>query len=187
MLCKLIIVVAIKISFVIVKITKALFAINVLSTIAKTITKAHLLVIETLSLVIAKTRFVIEIQLNLFLLLRRININFYLINDFIYYVKNDKTRLYISCNIKNIIIRAMHNNCFYASYYKVYVRLSNTIYIYKLSRKLIIYIRHYSQCQFNQTRCYRKYNKLMSLFTLFISFYIIVINFVLVLLTTNSQ
>lgn len=99
MLCKLIIVVAIKISFVIVKITKALFAINVLSTIAKTITKAHLLVIETLSLVIAKTRFVVEIQLNLFLLLRRININFYLINDFIYYVKNEKTRLYISCNI----------------------------------------------------------------------------------------
>jgi hypothetical protein len=143
MLYKLIIVVAIKVSSIIIKTIEALFAINVLSTIAKAITRTHLLVIKALSLVIAKTKFIVEAQLNLFLLSRRINIDFCLINNLIYYVKNSKTRLYISRNIKSTIRRATHNDCFQASYYRIYVKLSNTIYIYKLSRKLIIYIRYY--------------------------------------------
>jgi len=143
MLYKLIIVVAIKVSSIIIKTIEALFAINVLSTIAKAITRTHLLVIKALSLVIAKTKFIVEAQLNLFLLSRRINIDFCLINNLIYYVKNSKTRLYISRNIKSTIRRATHNDCFHASYYRIYVKLSNTIYIYKLSRKLIIYIRYY--------------------------------------------
>lgn len=132
MLRKLIIVIAIKILSTIVKTTKVL--------LAKIIIKAYLLIIEALSLVIVKTRFVVKVQLNLFLLSRRIDIDFCLIDNLIYYVKNNKTRLYIFCNTKSTIIRATHNNCFYASYYKVYVKLSNTIYIYKLSRKFIIYI-----------------------------------------------
>lgn len=144
MLCKLIIVVAIKVSSIIIKTIEALFAINILSTIAKAIIRTHLLVIKALFLVIAKTKFIVEAQLNLFLLSRRIDIDFCLINNLIYYVKNSKTHLCISCNIKSTIIRATHNDCFHTSYYRIYVKLSNTIYIYKLSRKLIIYIRYYS-------------------------------------------
>ncbi len=146
MLRKIIIVVAIEVSSTIVKATKESFAINILFTIAKAITRAHLFIIEASSLVIVKARFVIKVQLDLFLLSRRIDIDFCLINDLIYYVKNNKTRLCIFRNIKSTMIRATHNDCFHASYYRVYVKLSDTIYIYKLSRKLIIYIRHCSQC-----------------------------------------
>lgn len=149
MLRKLIIVVAIKVSSTIVKTIEILFAINILSTIAKAITKAYLSIIEVLFLVIVKAKFVIEAQLDLFLLLRHIDIDFCLIDNLIYYIKNSKTPLCISCNTKSTIIRAAHNNYFYTSYYKVYIRLSNTIYIYKLFQKLIIYIQYYSQYQLN--------------------------------------
>jgi hypothetical protein len=88
MLRKLIIVVAIEVLSTIVKTTKVLFAINILFTIAKAITKAHLLIIEVLSLAIAKIRSIVEAQLDSFLLSRRIDIDFCLIDNLIYYVKN---------------------------------------------------------------------------------------------------
>lgn len=105
-------------------------------------TKTILFLTKAKSLNMTKVTFVTRTKLILViikiitidkLLSLRIDINFCLINNLIYYVKNNRTRLCISRNIKSIVIRATHNNCFYASYYKVYVKLSNTIYIYKLS------------------------------------------------------
>lgn len=136
-------------------ITRALF---VIAKLFNRILFIFLLTIETIlfftkveSLDITKVTFVIGTKLILVIIKiitidklssLRINIDLYLINNLIYYVKNDKTRLCISRNTKSIVIRATHNDYFYANYYRIHVKLNNTIYIYKLSRKLIIYIRH---------------------------------------------
>ena len=111
--------------------------------------------------------------------------NFVLQNELIYHVKNDKKRLYISTSMKKMMLKTAHDDCNHAKHHRAYVKLSKTIYIHKLSRKLIIYIRHCSACQLNQTRKHKQYEKLMSIITLFISFHIIIMNFVLSLFITN--
>ena len=67
-------------------------------------------------------------------------INFALRNKLIYYIKNDKEILCILASIEKIILKIIYDDCNYADYYCVYIKLSETIYIHKLSRKLITYI-----------------------------------------------
>ena len=85
----------------------------------------------------------------------RIDIDFRFINDFIYYLleynnkKSKKSRLCILFNVIHNVFKLIYNDCFHIEYYRVYTRLIEFVYIYKLSRKLIIYIRYYFFCQFN--------------------------------------
>ena len=111
--------------------------------------------------------------------------NFVLQNELIYHVKNDKKRLCILTSMKKIMLKTAHDNYNHAKHHRAYVKLSETIYIHKLLRKLIIYIRHCSACQLNQTRRHKQYKKLMLIITSFISFYTIIMNFVLSLFITN--
>ena len=115
------------------------------------------------------------------------NIDFCLKEGLIYHVKNDKKRLCISQNAKVDVLKTAHDNCFHVDHHRVYARLSDFVYVHKLSRKLIIYIRHCPSCQLNQIRRHRDYDELISIFTSFISFHIIVMNFVLTLLKNNSS
>ncbi len=106
----------------------------------------HVTTRAILSLAIISILIDIEITIDKSLLSFRTSIDFYLMNDLIYYIKNDKIRLYIFQNTKSIVMKTTHNDCFHASYYRVYAKLSDTIYIHKLFKKLIIYIQHCSQC-----------------------------------------
>ena len=112
----------------------------------------------------------------------RIDINFRLIDDFIYYLfeynnkKSKKSRLCILFNVIHDVFKLIYNDCFHVEHYRVYARLIEFVYIHKLSRKLIIYIRHYFFCQFNQTKRHRSYKKLISLFTFSIFFHTLIID-----------
>ena len=53
--------------------------------------------------------------------------------------------------MKKIMLKTAHDDCNYAKHHRAYVKLLKTMYVHKLSRKLIIYIQHYSACQLNQT------------------------------------
>ena len=64
---------------------------------------------------------------------------------FIYNIKNNNIRFYISKNCIQNIFKLIHNNNFYASYYCVYTRLIKIIYIRKFAKRFIIYIQHCSQ------------------------------------------
>lgn len=86
----------------------------------------------------------IEITINKSLSSLYTSIDFYLINNLIYHIKSNKTQLCISRNTKSTMIKTTHNDYFHANHYRVYVKLNDIIYIYKLFRKLIIYIRHCS-------------------------------------------
>ena len=112
-------------------------------------------------------------------------VNFVLQNELIYHVKNDKERLCISTLMKKIMLKTTYDDCNYAKHHRAYIRLSETMYIHKLLKKLIIYIRHCSACQLNQIRKHKQYEELMSIITSFISFHTIIMDFVLNLLITN--
>ena len=116
-----------------------------------------------------------------------IDIDFSLKNDLIYHVKNEKKRLCILKNIEANVIKAIHDDCFHVSHHCAYVRLFEIVYVHKLSRKLIIYIRHCFSCQLNQIKRHRDYDELIFVFTFFISFHIIAMDFVLALSKNNSK
>ena len=44
------------------------------------------------------------------------------------------------------MLKIIYNDCNYAEYHRAYIKLLKTMYIYKLSRKLIIYIQHCLTC-----------------------------------------
>jgi len=109
---KLAIVVAIKtlsttINFIVVKIVSFFTKVKFLNT-----TKITFVIEAKLVLFIINI-----IAINKFLLLLRIDINFCLIKNFIYYIKNNKIQLYIFRNIKSIVMRTTYNDCFYINYY----------------------------------------------------------------------
>ena len=72
--------------------------------------------------------------------------NFVLQNELIYHVKNNKEKICISTSMKKMMLKTTHNDCNYAKYHRVYIKLLNTMYIHKLLRKLIIYIQYCSAC-----------------------------------------
>ena len=54
-------------------------------------------------------------------------------------------------------------------------------------RKLRFYLRHCSTCQLNQTKRYKSYNELISISFSSFSFYIIIMNFILILSNMNDN
>ena len=85
-------------------------------------------------------------------------------------------------NILNVIHKKIHSE-----FARCYDIISFIYYIRDLTKYLCDYFKYYSKCQIFQTRKHKSYNFLQSIFTSSISFYIIIINFVLTLfLTTKS-
>ena len=76
-------------------------------------------------------------------------VNFVLQNELIYHVKNNKKKLCISTLMKKMMLKTTHDDYNHAKHYHAYIKLLKTIYIYKLLKKLIIYIQHCLTCQLN--------------------------------------
>ena len=113
-------------------------------------------------------------------------IDFQLIDDLIYYVKNDQFRLCISKNCIHDVLKLAHDDNFHVDHHRAYDRLK-TIYIRRLFRRLINYIRHCSSCQLNQTKRHKLYEKLTSISTFNMPYHTISIDFVLALFKQNHE
>ena len=105
-----------------------------------------------------------------------IDVNFQLRDKLMYYVKKNIFKLCIFNNCEKKVFKLIYNNCFHVDHHRVYVRLIKSIYIHKLFKKLTIYIRRCSICEFNQTKRHRSYEKLTSFFIFFMLFYILIMN-----------
>lgn len=77
----------------------------------------------------------------------RTNIDFALIDDLIYYIKNNNSqiefetsRLIISTNCEKKIFAMTHDDCNHLEHHRVYVKLVEFVYIFRMSRKLRLYI-----------------------------------------------
>ena len=108
--------------------------------------------------------------------------SFVLENDLIYYVDqwNDIKRLCISKDcVRNILNIAHENEHFeYARTYDIVIK---SWYIHDLIKQLRKYIQHCSKCLTCQIKRHKFYESLQSIDTSFVSFYTIIMNFVLTL------
>ena len=118
----------------------------------------------------------------------RTDVNFDFTDDLIYYIKDnnsqrssESSRLVISSNCEREIFAMTHDDCSHLEHHRAYLKLIDSMYISRLSRKLRQYIQHCSSCQLNQTKRHASYKELMSISTLSKSFQTIVMNFVLTL------
>ena len=103
-------------------------------------------------------------------------------NNFIYYIKQLNSRFCVSINCVKNIFKTIHNLNVYSKHYRTYVRFVDIVYIHKMFKLFIIYIKHCFLCQFNQTTKHKLYNELILILTFRLSYYIIKINFIVALL-----
>ena len=106
-------------------------------------------------------------------------INFQLIDDLLYHVKKNYFKLCILNNCIFDILKLIHDDNSYIEYYQIYARLV-LVYIRKLFKKFTNYIRYCSNCQLNQTKRHRFYEKFAFINTSHLFYHIIEINFILI-------
>ena len=95
-------------------------------------------------------------------------------------------KLYISYSIIQKIFKIVHDDS-HSKYARCYEIISSNYYIRGLIRYLRNYFKHCSKCQIFQTKKYKFYDLFQSILTSSISFYIIIINFVLTLLLSAKD
>ena len=74
------------------------------------------------------------------------DINFQLINDLFYHIKNETVRFCIFSNYIQKIFRLVHDANAHVEYYRTYSKLVDVVYIRKFSKRLTTYIRHCFKC-----------------------------------------
>ena len=110
------------------------------------------------------------------------NVNFALNeNEIIYHIENDFRRSCISIFVKRKIFRLVHDENHHSEIHRNYDKISNTLYISRLFRKIKKYIKHCSICQLAQTKRHKFYDELMSIISTSRFFHIIAIDFIFVL------
>ena len=81
------------------------------------------------------------------------DIDFQLIDDLIYYVKNNNSsRFFISINFEQNVMKLIYDENSHIEHHRIYVRIVKFVYIRHLFRKFIVYIKYCSFCQFNQIK-----------------------------------
>ena len=115
------------------------------------------------------------------------NIFFLRKNDFIYRKKSFQNaffifrRLCISTSCIKDILAIVYNKDNYSGFDKTYQRTISSYYIKKFSDHLKRYLKHFVKCFVNQIKRHKYYNKLQSIMSFFISFHIIIMNFIFVM------
>ena len=115
------------------------------------------------------------------------NINFQLIDNLIYHCKDESSRLCILNNCVQNILQMTHDDYVHADHHRTYVKLVDLIYIKRLFRQLITYLKHCFVCQLHQIKRHKFYEKLMSIFTTSLFYDIITIDFVIELSTQSHD
>ena len=107
-----------------------------------------------------------------------IEINFEFDDELIYHSTNDRRRLCILTFCEAEIFCMNHDDNQHVERHRCYQRIADSLYVFRLSRKLRQYLKHCFSCQLNQTKRHKLYEKLMSIFSISRLFHTIVINFV---------
>lgn len=113
-------------------------------------------------------------------------IDFVLKKDFIYHIKNDVERLCIFQICEKAVFELTHDQNNHAGYNKTYHRLTDSVFIPKLSRKIRQYVKFCSICELNQTKKHAPYEKLVFIVKSTIFFRTIVMNFIVALSKKNG-
>ena len=106
-----------------------------------------------------------------------IDLNFIIRDDLIYHKK--RQRLCISKSLDKKIFMLTYDNNQHFEINRCYVRISESLYIFHLSRKLRQYINHCFNCQLNQIKRHRSYKELLSISIVSTFFHTIFMNFIM--------
>ena len=114
-----------------------------------------------------------------------VNLSFTKDNELIYRIDSHKMlfisqRLCISASFVKIIIEIAHDSN-HSEFDRTYQIIVSFYYIKNLSSHIKNYLKHCSKCTINQTKRHKSYEVLQSILSLFVSFHIITIDFVLVM------
>ena len=113
---------------------------------------------------------------------------FILKKNHIYFVFDDVTsRLCIPWFMKKIIFATTHDENHHCDFHRVYVRISEFLYIRHLVKKLKKYIKHCKKCIENQIVRHVLYDELHSIKSIALFFHIIIIDFIFVLSETLND
>ena len=104
-------------------------------------------------------------------------IDFELHNELIYHKENRRLCIFVS--IEKDIFNLTHDKNQHSSATRCFHRIRESIFIFRLSKKLKTYIDHYFQCQLNQTKRHKFYEELMFIIFSSISFHTVVMNFIM--------
>ena len=118
--------------------------------------------------------------------IHKIDIEFFLYDGLIYYIKNDKYQLCIPSFMEKEIFQIAHNNNTHEKKGRVIERIQKFFYIYYLNSHLDIYIQHCSDCEWNQICWHKSYGELNLIEALSCSFQTIAMNWVLGLPITQK-
>ena len=109
-------------------------------------------------------------------------------NDLLYYIDNVNgwECLCIPACFKKKIFELVHDKQHYDGFHCTYNHISASLFLYHLTKHLKAYILHCSECQLNQMKWHSLYGSLNFISTLSISFYTVMMNFVLTLSQTTD-
>ena len=114
-------------------------------------------------------------------------IEFILKENHVYFVfENITSRFCILWFMKKIIFATTHDENHHCNFHRVYVRISEFLYIRHLIKKFKKYIKHCKKCIKNQIVKYVFYDELHSIKSIVLSFHIIIIDFIFAL-SENSN
>ena len=127
-------------------------------------------------------RFKIKLKIQINFMNTSDEIEFILKNNHIYFVFEDTTpHLCISWSMKKIIFATTHDENHHCDFHRVYVRISESLYIRHLVKRLRKYIKHCKKCIENQIIRHVFYDELHSIKSIALSFHIIIIDFIFAL------
>ena len=106
-----------------------------------------------------------------------IDVVFELHDDFIYHL-NERRRLCIFVFYEQKIFRMIHDENQHFERHRCYQRISNFVYVSRLFKKFRFYIEHCLDCQLNQIKRHRLYEKMIFIFNTFKSFHTLIMNFI---------
>ena len=109
----------------------------------------------------------------------RTGIDFKVVDGLIYYTgTNGRDRLCIPKSLEGEIFRQAHDENHHAGAHRCYSRISETLFIPKLLKKLRAYTEHCPSCQVNQTKRHAPYGELMPISTAPQPFHTIAMDFI---------
>ena len=116
-------------------------------------------------------------------------LRFRLKNDLIYFTSemDGKDRLCIPKEMNKEVFELAHDMQNHTGFHRSYERLASSVYVRKLSRRLLKYIQHCPSCQVNQTKRHAPYGSLHPITSPVIPFHTVAMDFVAALPPTKKD
>ena len=119
---------------------------------------------------------------------KRIGLRFRLRNELIYYINFDdgRERLCVPESLESEVFKLAHDEQHHGGFHRTYERITKSMYLRHLSKRLRKYIEHCPRCQLNQTKRHRPYGNMVPIDRPGIPFHTVTMDFIMALPVTDG-